>query len=1456
MAFQDRFSYFIDPFSVNLQRHLKREHPKSMEIVYDAAIDWATIETSNLPSTSSRRSSRPFRSSSTKQSSNFSKRPHTRSYTKSQQSTHQEEEDLDTVDVATVECYNCHEIGHYARDCKKPPSQKRRQFARSSGKGKQPARKGLYHTEISEGDESDYSEESESDTQDDSDLGDVQMLEALYEIQDGGEVIRRKDKQPLPVFEGNLNGHFARIIVDSGATSQFFSEKFMRKSNLPVQGLQSRTVRVADDTKSIRSGFATLNLQAGTMPSEKIAAYTFPLQHFDLILGRPWLKKHNPHINWATDSLELSINGRTYQWHPIANRDVPSTTCEEPEESVYLTEEIGPSDQVFLVTMDSTGQNRQEKRGFARKIGKWIKRKCSNLLRAFGTPAKVDEFKIDTGTNPPIRIRPRPHSPMELKGIEEFLNKYLAAGVIQPSQSPWSAPLILVKKPTGAWRICVDYRALNSITTKDAHPLPRIDDSYMQLQGARFFTSLDMQNGYWQMPLDKDSIPKTAFSSRYGQYEWRVMPQGLTNAPAGFQRAMNKILRPYLDKFCMVYLDDILIYSRTEVEHKRHVKTILRTLDEAKMILNLEKCQFFQQSIRFLGHIISAEGIEPDPDKILKILQWPLPKNITQLRGFLAICSYYRQFIKSFSTRAAPLSDLTRGSPKKNSRIMWFDAQEMAWVDLKNALTTYPVLRHVDPEKDYILDVDASNFGSGGCLQQYSLDENGKLKLHPVAYMSKKFNQTQQNYSAQEREMLAVVQALEHWRHIIEGAKITIRTDHESLKHFRSQKVMSRRLARFIDIIEHFDPEIVYRPGKNQQAADALSRIPGFPIDSEEIGDNLAVEEEIPDLVFDDDLVDESLPDLVDDEEDGVVVEEDVVNLIDHENTEKFYDALIEYLEAGNVDDETLEAEVCKQARYYVVRGGKLWRLIGNGKRVPVVYKYTDILDVIEGIHADLGHYGAAITAESIKKRYYIPHLVEEVNDVISCCVPCLLHRKTKSTSGPLHEMEPQPAFHTWGMDFVGPLPETRKGHQYLLNAVDFGTGMAVSVSLKRRSWEAAVNLVEKIKYSFGKALRILTDNGSEFLSDKFEVYLKRNSIEHAYTTPGHPQTNGKVERYNSELTKRLQRLCQDNSKEWDENLDQARFAYLAHHNQRLGQSPFFLTYGVEPTLPSENNTPSDKPLTATEIDDMQQRRQHHVQNLGKYRTDAAQKYRDAFSRLADNRDDNYPEKAIAAGDLVMRKPINLRNKLWPSWDGPFVVVDYTDKDTYQLGSANGYIVRRLVNGERLRKLSEKELKKYRGEFWNASSRLKVYDQRAKMENELHDADMEMRKVALENMELQRIAAELKAKANANANAKAKADAEARASMVKLADASKEKKRKEEEYRRAELEARKDDLERQAEAVEKLEEKDFFEEKDLESTQSQNHKLGRGKRVKKVPWKLQDTIPILNCLQSRKTNKK
>ena len=286
--------------------------------------------------------------------------------------------------------------------------------------------------------------------------------------------------------------------------------------------------------------------------------------------------------------------------------------------------------------------------------------------------------------------------------------------------------------------------------------------------------------------------------------------------------------------------------------------------------------------------------------------------------------------------------------------------------------------------------------------------------------------------------------------------------------------------------------------------------------------------------------------------------------------------------------------------------------------------------------------------------------------------------------------------------------------------------------------------------------------------------------------------------------------------------MDRAVFAYQVHHNRRLGASPFYLAYGIEPTLPSESTSTLTEPISPTELEEIHQHRRNHIQNLGKYRTEAAEKYREAYRKLADIRDDQYLESGVTAGDLVMRRPINLKNKIWPKWDGPFVVLEYTDKNTYQLGSSNGYVVRNLINGERIRKLSLKELKRYRGGFWHASGRLKANDERAKRENELHDAEMAMKKVALANMEAQRKAAELKAQRNADRDAVKRADEEARENMVKLAEATKLRKEKEAKY----LEAQKEIKER--------EEAEEARRKDKEDGET----LGRGQRVRKLHWKL------------------
>ncbi|KAL0540386.1 hypothetical protein IC582_024623 [Cucumis melo] len=426
-------------------------------------------------------------------------------------------------------------------------------------------------------------------------------------------------------------------------------------------------------------------------------------------------------------------------------------------------------------------------------------------------PREVDfAIKLELGTAP-ISRAPYRMAPAELKELKVQLQELLDKGFIRPSVSPWGAPVLFVKKKDGSMRLCIDYRELNKVTVKNCYPLPRIDDLFDQLQGATVFSKIDMRSGYHQLRIRDGDIPKTAFRSRYGHYEFVVMSFGLTNAPAVFMDLMNRVFKDFLDSFVIVFIDDILIYSKTEAEHEEHLHQVLETLRANKLYAKFSKCEFWLRKVTFLGHVVSSEGVSVDPTKIEAVTNWPRPSTVSEIRSFLGLAGYYRRFVEDFSRIASPLTQLTR----KGTPFVWSPACESSFQELKQKLVTAPVLTVPDGSGNFVIYSDASKKGLGCVLMQ-----QGKV----VAYASRQLKIHEQNYPTHDLELAAVVFALKIWRHYLYGEKIQIYTDHKSLKYFFTQKELNMRQRRWLELVKDYDCEILYHPGKANIVADALSR--------------------------------------------------------------------------------------------------------------------------------------------------------------------------------------------------------------------------------------------------------------------------------------------------------------------------------------------------------------------------------------------------------------------------------------------------------------------------------------------------------------------------------------------------------------------------------------------------------------------------------------------------------
>ncbi|GBG75318.1 hypothetical protein CBR_g19950 [Chara braunii] len=631
---------------------------------------------------------------------------------------------------------------------------------------------------------------------------------------------QKRSRSDIILLRLLINHSRIKGLLDCGATRNLMSPSAVKKLHLGMKVMQLQQplqVRIGDSTvltirEKVRGIPVTFD-SAGEV-RHSLNFYIFPDLPFDLVFSMQWLKAVNPRIDWQIPKVELPDSKGVYQPCMIAAEHHPKTSCFclRAREFYALSRQYD-HEHLFLALVKQTDVPTVV---CPPEIQQVVDQYADLMQEPIGLPNKPTKHHIELlpGAVPP-KGRIYRMSPAELEELRKQLETLTSKGWIRPSTSEFGAPVLFVPKGNGEFKMCIDYRGLNKITRKSTEPLPRIDDLLDMVQGCTIFSKVDLKSGYRQTEMAEEDVYKTAFKTRYGTYEYLVMPFGLCNAPGTFQTEMHRIFRPYLDKFMVVYLDDILVFNKTTREHAEHLALVLQSLRDSQYKINKEKSSFGLPSVIYLGHVISGDGLAPEAAKIAAIQEWPQPQTVRDVRSFLGLAAYYKKFVRNFSAVATPLTNLT----KKDTPFLWSLHCQMAFARLKQALTRAPVLKLPDPTLPFVLTTDASQYGIRAVLQQD--DGNG---LRPVEYMSKKIKTQKLQDSTYEKELYALVSALKHWKHFLLGRHFKIFSDYSTLQWLKSKGELNDKLARYIQFIDMFDFELKHKKGCYNKVVDALSR--------------------------------------------------------------------------------------------------------------------------------------------------------------------------------------------------------------------------------------------------------------------------------------------------------------------------------------------------------------------------------------------------------------------------------------------------------------------------------------------------------------------------------------------------------------------------------------------------------------------------------------------------------
>jgi len=952
--------------------------------------------------------------------------------------------------------------------------------------------------------------------------------------------------------------------------------------------------------------------------------------------------------------------------HPVSLISYESSVSSSGQDSLIHNNSVPSAPSEFPFSPHLTEDQKSQA---SQMLNDWNRRVFAQSDFDLGCTGNV-KHSIPVTDHVPFKQRHRRIPPAQYEEVRKHIQEMLNCGVIRESHSPWSSPVVLVRKRDGGLRFCVDFRKLNARTIKDSYSLPRIDEALESMSGSAWFSTLDLKSGYWQLEVEEGDKAKTAFTvGPLGFFEFNRMAFGLTNAPATFQRLMEHCMGELNFKKCLVYIDDIIVFAKTFEEHKERLQAVFEKLETFGLKLKPSKCSFFQNSVKYLGHVISADGIATDPDKINAIRTWPTPTKMEELRTFLGFAGYYRKFVSDYAKLVKPLNDLLARLLKPNGPAKpawsWSPHCDDAFNEVVEILTSPPVLAYPDFEKPFILNIDASQDGLGATLCQSQNDSE-----RVISFGSRGLRKAEKNYSGHKLEFLCLKWAVtEKFHEYLYGRKFTVRTDNNPLTYVTTTAKLDATGHRWLAALSTYDFELVYRPGRRNQDADGLSRRP-HPSNREVVNSDVvtalcknqgvpAVETVCCSVTGTDDIMDNlSQPSFTKDD------------LKAHQERDPVLGKFIPWLKKGkrptktDVSREGLEFRILMtQWERLSFKEGVLYRRCkqDTGENWQLVVPQDLRTKVFEGIHDKMGHFSIDKTSTLAHKRFYWPGMTKELNQRIKSCGPCVM-RKSQPREVPLVSITTTEPLELVCIDYLK-LERSKGGYENILVITDHFTRYAQAIpTTNQTAITTAKALFDKFIVHYGFPSRLHSD----------QELCQIAGVQKSRTTPYHPMDNGMTERYNRTLLNMLGTLSDARKANWKDYVAPLVHAYNSTKHDSTGFSPFYLMFGREPRIPVDVQFGLDPNSSHPTGRDSSK----FVENLRK-RLNLAYDLATKNAQVASKRnkvryDAKRREAKLLPGDRVLVRNSTPSGKLDNKWEKEVYVVDKKPNEDIPV-----YIIRR-----------------------------------------------------------------------------------------------------------------------------------------------------------------------------------